>query len=117
MTERKKVFHLEPDLVVNHGLNWLTTQKAWIKWLINIISVYLFFKSNSPSEVFPFLYLGAQDDLSESKIKKSKITHVLNATKDLEKPNIIEKENFLRIPVLDSQCETILNFLEEPFSS
>lgn len=70
-------------------------------------------KSNSPSEVFPFLYLGAKDDLSESKIKKSKITHVLNATKDLEKPTIIEKENFLRIPVLDSQCETILTFLEE----
>ena len=72
-------------------------------------------KSDSPSEVFPFLYLGAQDDLSETKIKKSNITHILNATKDLEKPNIIEKENFLRIPVLDSQCETILNFLEDCF--
>ena len=60
--------------------------------------------------------MGAQDDLSESKIKKSKITHVLNATKDLEKPKIIQKENFLRIPVLDSQCETILTFLEESFS-
>ena len=78
--------------------------------------MFIYFKSNSPSEVFPFLYLGAQDDLSESKIKKSKITHVLNATKDLEKPKIIQKENFLRIPVLDSQCETILTFLEESFS-
>lgn len=70
-------------------------------------------QSSKASEVFPFLYLGAESDLTETAIEKSKITHVLNATKTLAKPNNIKEANFKRIPVLDSNGETILTYLDE----
>merc|ERR1711990_79714 len=69
--------------------------------------------ASSPSEVFPFLFLGAEEDLSESRINKCSITHVLNATRNLARPDSIKKENFKRIPILDTQSETILSYLED----
>merc|ERR1711935_385348 len=70
-------------------------------------------QSTHASEVFPFLYLGAEADLSESAIERSRITHVLNATKTLARPSSIDNANFKRIPVLDSNGETILSYLDE----
>ena len=67
----------------------------------------------SASQVFPHLYLGAASDLADTKLEEQHITHILNATTTLEKPNTISVDNFMRVPVLDSMSVVILGFLND----
>jgi protein-tyrosine phosphatase len=63
--------------------------------------------------VFPHLYLGSEKSLADSALEKDRITHILNATTNLAKPENISFENFMRVPVLDSMSEVILGFLND----
>ena len=73
----------------------------------------IFQRSEEPSQVFPHLYLGGAGDLAERKLEEFRITHILNATTSLDKPENVPKANFMRVPVLDSMSEVILDFLSD----
>ena len=63
--------------------------------------------------MFPHLFLGGAGDLASGKLEEFRITHILNATTSLDKPENVPKANFMRVPVLDSMSEVILDFLSD----
>ncbi|XP_003372239.1 dual specificity protein phosphatase 8 [Trichinella spiralis] len=75
--------------------------------------------SNSgPTKILPFLYLGSQKDaMDEQLLKKYGINYVLNISVASPKPEFLQEENFLRIPVNDSYNDKLLPYFDQTQSS
>ncbi|KRX26159.1 Dual specificity protein phosphatase 16 [Trichinella nelsoni] len=73
--------------------------------------------SNSgPTKILPFLYLGSQKDaMDEQLLKKYGINYVLNISVASPKPEFLQEENFLRIPVNDSYNDKLLPYFDQTF--
>ncbi|KHJ87128.1 hypothetical protein OESDEN_13103, partial [Oesophagostomum dentatum] len=68
---------------------------------------------DGPTQIFPFMYLGSQQDaLDTEQMRKRGITHVVNLSIGCPRASTIKNdENFLRIPVNDSyQEEAVATF-------
>ncbi|KAL6735882.1 hypothetical protein Aduo_006283 [Ancylostoma duodenale] len=64
---------------------------------------------DGPTQIFPFMYLGSQQDaLDTEQMRKRGITHVVNLSIGCPRASsITSDENFLRIPVNDSYQEKL----------
>ncbi|PAV56691.1 hypothetical protein WR25_04975 [Diploscapter pachys] len=74
-------------------------------------------RTEGPTMIFPFLYLGSQrDSLDDSELKRCGITDVINLSTSLPRSSYIANdENFLRIPVNDSYQEKLSPHFENAF--
>ncbi|CAG0900843.1 unnamed protein product, partial [Cyprideis torosa] len=62
-----------------------------------------------PTCIFPCLYLGSSQDANDQKLlNELGITHILNASTTLQRPEFIPESNFLRIPVNDNHNARLL---------
>ncbi|KHJ40721.1 dual specificity phosphatase, catalytic domain protein, partial [Trichuris suis] len=69
-----------------------------------------------PTKILPFLYLGSQQDaMDEDLLKKHRIDYVLNMSVASPKPDFLQEEHFLRIPVNDSYSEKLLPYFDQAF--
>lgn len=67
------------------------------------------------SEILPHLFVGSADDIAEENLKENGIDLVINATTQYEKPEFLSDENYLNIPVLDTESESLINFFDTCF--
>ncbi|KJH49426.1 dual specificity phosphatase, catalytic domain protein [Dictyocaulus viviparus] len=77
-------------------------------------SVSVHSSNDGPTQIFPFMYLGSQQDaLDTEQMKKRGITHVVNLSIGCPRASTITRdENFLRIPVNDSYQEKLSPYFE-----
>ncbi|VDM51823.1 unnamed protein product [Angiostrongylus costaricensis] len=70
--------------------------------------------NDGPTQIFPFMYLGSQNDAANTEqMKKRGITHVVNLSIGCPRASsITSDENFLRIPVNDSYQEKLSPYFE-----
>uniref|UniRef100_A0A5S6Q871 protein-tyrosine-phosphatase n=1 Tax=Trichuris muris TaxID=70415 RepID=A0A5S6Q871_TRIMR len=69
-----------------------------------------------PTKILPFLYLGSQQDaMDQELLKKNRIDYVLNMSVASPKPEFLQEEHFLRIPVNDSYSEKLLPYFDQAF--
>ncbi|XP_038610135.1 dual specificity protein phosphatase 16 [Tachyglossus aculeatus] len=69
--------------------------------------------SAGPTRILTHLFLGCQRDvLNKELMQQNGIGFVLNASNTCPKPDFIPESHFLRVPVNDSFCETILPWLD-----
>ncbi|CDW52978.1 DSPc domain containing protein [Trichuris trichiura] len=69
-----------------------------------------------PTKILPFLYLGSQQDaMDEDLLKVHRIDYVLNMSVASPKPDFLQEEHFLRIPVNDSYSEKLLPYFDQAF--
>lgn len=68
------------------------------------------------SEILPHLFVGSADDISEENLLENGIELVINATTQYEKPTFLLEENYLKIPVLDTETESLIDFFDTCFS-
>ncbi|XP_041033408.1 dual specificity protein phosphatase 8-like [Carcharodon carcharias] len=67
-----------------------------------------------PTQILPYFYLGSQNDvLNKELMVQNGITHILNVSSNCPKPAFIPDSHFLRIPVNDSYCESLLPWLNK----
>ncbi|XP_020373693.2 dual specificity protein phosphatase 8-like [Rhincodon typus] len=67
-----------------------------------------------PTQILPYFYLGSQNDvLNKELMTQNGITHILNVSSNCPKPTFIPDSHFLRIPVNDSYCESLLPWLNK----
>ncbi|XP_038639764.1 LOW QUALITY PROTEIN: dual specificity protein phosphatase 8-like [Scyliorhinus canicula] len=67
-----------------------------------------------PTQILPYFYLGSQNDvLNKELMVQNGITHILNVSSNCPKPAFIADSHFLRIPVNDSYCESLLPWLNK----
>uniref|UniRef100_UPI00398E88B7 dual specificity protein phosphatase 8-like n=1 Tax=Pristiophorus japonicus TaxID=55135 RepID=UPI00398E88B7 len=67
-----------------------------------------------PTQILPYFYLGSQNDvLNKDLMVENRITHILNVSSNCPKPSFIPDGHFLRIPVNDSYCESLLPWLNK----
>ncbi|XP_069763935.1 dual specificity protein phosphatase 8-like [Narcine bancroftii] len=67
-----------------------------------------------PTQILPCFYLGSQSDvLNKDVMVRNKITHILNVSSNCPKPAFIPDSHFLRIPVNDSYCDSLLPWLNK----
>ncbi|VDO69775.1 unnamed protein product [Heligmosomoides polygyrus] len=71
--------------------------------------------ADGPTQIFPFMYLGSQQDaLDKDKMKNRGITHVVNLSTGCPRSTLITSdENFLRIAVNDSYQEKLSPHFED----
>ncbi|CAG5109886.1 Oidioi.mRNA.OKI2018_I69.chr2.g4359.t1.cds [Oikopleura dioica] len=67
------------------------------------------------SQILPHLFVGSADDISESSLLENRIDLVINATTQYEKPKYLLDENYLQIPVLDTESESLIDFFDQCF--
>ena len=67
------------------------------------------------SQILPHLFVGSADDISESSLLENRIDLVINATTQYEKPKFLLDENYLQIPVLDTESESLIDFFDQCF--
>uniref|UniRef100_A0AC35U1G9 Dual specificity protein phosphatase 16 n=1 Tax=Rhabditophanes sp. KR3021 TaxID=114890 RepID=A0AC35U1G9_9BILA len=75
-------------------------------------------KSDGPTEILSYLYLGCQDDASCNKtLKKYNIKAIINITQDCTYPdlNLIKADNFLNIAVTDSFQTKLINYFDQTY--
>ncbi|KAJ1353140.1 DSPc [Parelaphostrongylus tenuis] len=70
--------------------------------------------NDGPTQIFPFMYLGSQNDATNTEqMKKRGITHVVNLSIGCPRSSSITSDkNFLRIPVNDSYQEKLLPYFK-----
>ncbi|XP_078063199.1 dual specificity protein phosphatase 8-like [Mustelus asterias] len=69
---------------------------------------------SGPTQILPYVYLGSQNDvLNKELMVHNGITHILNVSSNCPKPAFIPDSHFLRIPVNDSYCESLLPWLNK----
>ncbi|XP_062918444.1 dual specificity protein phosphatase 8-like isoform X1 [Mobula hypostoma] len=67
-----------------------------------------------PTQILPCFYLGSQSDvLNKDLMVQNRITHILNVSSNCPKPAFIPDSHFLRIPVNDSYCDSLLPWLNK----
>ncbi|XP_032869182.1 dual specificity protein phosphatase 8-like [Amblyraja radiata] len=67
-----------------------------------------------PTQILPCFYLGSQTDvLNKDLMVQNRITHILNVSSNCPKPAFIPDSHFLRIPVNDSYCDSLLPWLNK----
>ncbi|XP_051899343.1 dual specificity protein phosphatase 8-like [Pristis pectinata] len=67
-----------------------------------------------PTQILPCFYLGSQSDvLNKELMVQNRITHILNVSSNCPKPAFIPDSHFLRIPVNDSYCDSLLPWLNK----
>uniref|UniRef100_A0A915L646 protein-tyrosine-phosphatase n=1 Tax=Romanomermis culicivorax TaxID=13658 RepID=A0A915L646_ROMCU len=102
----------DKDLVAGGGGNLNVSNRA----LTSLSQPCLPVCVQGPTKILPFVYLGSQQDvLDEETLKKYGIEFVLNLSTTCPKPDHLQEEHFLRIPVQDSYSEELLPYFEEAF--
>lgn len=66
-------------------------------------------------EILPYLFLGAASDVNEGWFNEEKISHIINATTQFDRPPFIQMNNYLKIPVLDTESESLIHFFDKCF--
>ncbi|XP_067876111.1 dual specificity protein phosphatase 8-like [Heterodontus francisci] len=67
-----------------------------------------------PTQILPYFYLGSQNDvLNKEVMVQNGISHILNVSSNCPKPAFIPDSHFLRIPVNDSYCDSLLPWLNK----
>jgi len=76
--------------------------------------------NSGPSQIFPFLFLGSQEDVLSTKVMQDlQITHVINVSCHGERAPFIDEnddEHFLRIPVNDCLNAQLSPFFDRSFA-